>query len=64
MNAREVCATFYAWKPEYAGDRFTGGAAQRAPSDAPAFGALRAIDPVTGERKWEFLLPTPSRRAC
>ena len=25
-----------------------------------AYGALRAIDPVTGERKWEFKYPTPT----
>ena len=24
------------------------------------YGALRAIDPATGERKWEFRYPTPS----
>lgn len=57
VNAREVCMIYYAWKPEYTpGDRFTGGAGQRgraADSSAP-YGALRALDPVTGERKWEF----------
>src|SRR5207245_6927767 len=37
------------------GDRFTGGAAQRARgADMPAYGALRAIDPTTGVRQWEF----------
>lgn len=62
VNAREVCATYYAWKPEYsAGDRFTGGAAQRATGpDFEVYGALRAIDPATGERKWEFRYPSPS----
>jgi alcohol dehydrogenase (cytochrome c) len=63
VNAREACATFYAYKPEYTpGDRFTGGAQQRinTPDNRP-IGALRAIDPVTGDRKWEFLLPTPSQ---
>ncbi len=62
VNAREVCMTFYAWKPEYnAGDRFTGGAGQRVQSqEAPAYGALRAIDPATGARKWEFRYLTPS----
>jgi alcohol dehydrogenase (cytochrome c) len=62
VNAREVCATFYAWRPEYtAGDRFTGGAAQRASAvDFPAYGALRAIDPATGARKWEFRYLNPS----
>jgi alcohol dehydrogenase (cytochrome c) len=62
VNAREVCATYYAWKPEFnQGDRFTGGAAQRARDrDNPAYGALRAIDPATGERKWEFKYLNPS----
>ena len=62
VNAREVCATFYAWKPEFTpGDRFTGGAAQRASTvDFPAYGALRAIDPATGARKWEFRYLNPS----
>ena len=63
VNAREACATFYGYKPEYvAGQRFTGGAQQLVNNrDEKPFGALRAIDPVTGERKWEFLMPTPSR---
>jgi alcohol dehydrogenase (cytochrome c) len=62
VTAREVCATYYAWKPEFKqGDRFTGGAAQRARgADYPAYGAIRAIDPTTGDRKWEFKLPTPA----
>jgi alcohol dehydrogenase (cytochrome c) len=62
VNAREVCATYYAWKPEYTpGDRYTGGAAQRATGpDQPAYGALRAIDPATGARKWEFRYLNPS----
>jgi len=62
VNAREVCMTFYAWKPEYKpGERFTGGAGQRvSSSESPAYGALRAIDPTTGERKWEFKYLSPS----
>jgi alcohol dehydrogenase (cytochrome c) len=60
VNAREVCATYYAWKPDYTpGDRFTGGAGQRA-RDSRAYGALRAIDPATGERRWEFEYITPA----
>jgi len=63
VNAREACATFYGYKPEYvAGQRFTGGAQQLVQNrDEKPFGALRALDPATGERKWEFLMPTPSR---
>ena len=62
VNAREVCAMFYAWKPEYKeGDRFTGGAAQRVTaSETKAYGALRAIDPSTGERRWQFEYLSPS----
>ncbi len=62
VNAREACMTFYAWKPDYkAGDRYTGGAGQRgAGSDQQTYGALRAIDPATGDRKWEFRYLTPS----
>jgi alcohol dehydrogenase (cytochrome c) len=62
VNAREVCMTFYSWAPEYTpGERFTGGAGQRVVSpDSPAYGALRAIDPATGERKWEFKYLAPS----
>jgi alcohol dehydrogenase (cytochrome c) len=61
VNAREVCMTYYSWEPEYnAGDRFTGGAGQRVDNDEyPAYGALRALDPMTGERKWEFRFLTP-----
>ena len=46
VNAREVCATFYAWRQEYVpGERFTGGAAQRARGpDQRAYGALRALE--------------------
>jgi len=62
VNAREVCMTYYAWEPEYVpGDRFTGGAGQRVDTpDMPVYGALRAIDPITGERKWEFRYLSPS----
>ncbi len=60
VNAREVCAVYYAWKPDYTpGEHFTGGAGQRAPG-MPAVGALRALDPATGERKWEFKYLTPA----
>ena len=31
--------------------------------DIKAYGALRAIDPATGERKWEFQYPDARRRA-
>jgi alcohol dehydrogenase (cytochrome c) len=62
VNAREACMTYFSWKPEYkAGERFTGGAGQRINTpDSPAYGALRALDPITGDRKWEFKYLSPS----
>ena len=62
VNAREVCMMFYTWKPEFVpGERFTGGAGQRIDTaENPAYGVLRALDPATGDRKWEFRYPTPS----
>jgi alcohol dehydrogenase (cytochrome c) len=60
VNAREVCATYYAWRQEYVpGERYTGGAGQRS-RDTRAYGALRALDPTTGERRWEFEYISPS----
>jgi alcohol dehydrogenase (cytochrome c) len=63
VNAREACATFYAYKSEYVpGQRFTGGAQQLVNTpESRVFGAIRAIDPTTGERKWEFRMPSSSR---
>jgi alcohol dehydrogenase (cytochrome c) len=61
VNARESCMTFIAFKPEYV--RASGSPAARAAraaSESPAWGALRAIDPTTGERKWEFKFLSPS----
>jgi alcohol dehydrogenase (cytochrome c) len=63
VNAREGCMTFYSWKQEYIpGQRFTGGAGEfiRNDPDMPQYGAVRAIDPGTGDRLWEFRLPTTS----
>ena len=41
------------------GERYDGGGAAR-PRDQLNFGALRAIDPLTGDRKWEFRYPNVS----
>ena len=57
VNAREACATFYAYKPEYvAGERFAGGA-QRNQSDLRCAARYRS---VTGERRWEFRYASPT----
>jgi alcohol dehydrogenase (cytochrome c) len=62
VSARETCQVYFAEAPPpsyKAGDRTMGGRVARAPDTTP-YGALRAIDPVTGERKWEIKHPTPS----
>jgi alcohol dehydrogenase (cytochrome c) len=60
VTARETCATYYSWEqPFQPGVQWESGATQR-PRDQKNFGALRAIDPATGERKWEFRYPTVS----
>jgi alcohol dehydrogenase (cytochrome c) len=60
VSARETCMTFTAQAPPEgfkAGDRAMGGTLR---ATDRGYGALRAIDPVTGERKWELRHPTPS----
>jgi len=61
VNARESCAVYYSWKPEYQpGESFSGGSTTRGAGGRDKnFGAVRAIDPATGERKWEFRLIEP-----
>ncbi len=62
VSARETCQIFIAEAPPAgykAGDRVMGGRLARAPDFSP-YGALRAIDPLTGERKWEIKHPAPS----
>ena len=53
VTARESCGVFFSWKDDYnAGDAFRGGAVQRLLETN--YSALRAIDVVTGQRRWEF----------
>jgi alcohol dehydrogenase (cytochrome c) len=60
VTARETCATYYAWEQPYEpGVQWESGATTR-PKGQKNFGALRAIDPATGNRKWEFRYPTVS----
>jgi alcohol dehydrogenase (cytochrome c) len=60
VTARETCATYFGYDQKFTvGDQYTGGATSR-PRDQKNFGALRAIDPVTAERKWEFRYPSVS----
>ena len=62
VSARETCQIYFAEAPPAgykAGDRTMGGRVARAPDNTP-HGALRAIDPITGERKWEIKHAAPS----
>jgi alcohol dehydrogenase (cytochrome c) len=56
VTARETCARFIRRPPApnaALGDRTMGGTVQLV-SDPKRYGALRAIDAATGERKWEI----------
>jgi alcohol dehydrogenase (cytochrome c) len=60
VNARETCATYFGWQSDFkVGEWFLGGATQKATGPQGHFGALRAIDPATGEHKWEVRYPAP-----
>jgi alcohol dehydrogenase (cytochrome c) len=62
VSARETCQIYFSEAPPAgykAGDRTMGGRVARAMDTTPT-GALRAIDPISGERKWEIKHPTPS----
>ena len=59
VNARETCATYEPQAPVITPGRSSFGGVVRMDRDK-AFGALRAIDAVTGERKWEFRYPQPT----
>ena len=60
VNSRETCAIYYSWnEPFRQGEQYESGGTTR-PRDQKNYGALRAIDPITGDRKWEFRYPTTS----
>ncbi len=59
VTVRETCATYYPAKEEFTPGRgLMGGTVQRYADRS--YGVLRAIDPVTVERKWEFKYETPT----
>ena len=61
VTARETCVTYFPVKPEIAiGQNSVGGGVRRVADRIFDYGALRAIDPSTGERKWEVRYTTPS----
>jgi alcohol dehydrogenase (cytochrome c) len=59
VTARETCATYLPEKQVIAPGRFSLSGIVRRDLDK-AYGALRAIDATTGERRWEFTFQSPS----
>jgi alcohol dehydrogenase (cytochrome c) len=59
VMARETCAYYTPFRPEFQTGRVVTGGGMKKLAD-PDFGALRALDARTGEMKWEFRFPTPS----
>ena len=60
VAVREMGAYYYKGEAEYKpGKPFMGGG-ERSLSGDEAYGAVRALDVMTGERKWEFRLKSPS----
>ncbi len=60
VTARETCATYFGFDQKFKpGELYEAGGTVR-PPDQKNFGALRAIDPVTGTVKWEFRYPSVS----
>jgi alcohol dehydrogenase (cytochrome c) len=61
VTAREQCDIFStAPQPYEEGHAYYGSAYFPADQAEPYSGALRAIDPVTGQVKWEFPHPSPT----
>ncbi|HWN39786.1 MAG TPA: PQQ-dependent dehydrogenase, methanol/ethanol family [Gammaproteobacteria bacterium] len=56
VSARETCASFHPQTPVFTLGQNTAGGVVWADRDK-AFGALRAIDVMTGAMKWEFRYP-------
>lgn len=61
VTARETCVTYFGVKPQLTpGQPSVGGGVRRVADRIFDYGALRAIDASTGERKWEVRYTTPS----
>jgi alcohol dehydrogenase (cytochrome c) len=59
LNARETCAVYVPQTPVNAAGKQNFGGVVRADREK-AYGALRAIDPTTGDRRWQFRFPSPT----
>jgi alcohol dehydrogenase (cytochrome c) len=59
VNARETCAIYVPQPPANAAGKQNFGGVVRVDREK-AYSALRALDPTTGERRWEFRFPSPT----
>ena len=59
VTARESCATYEPQEPKIVPGRSSFGGVVRLDREK-GYGALRAIDAATGERKWEVRYPSPT----
>lgn len=59
VMARETCAAYFPVKQDILPGVWSASGGLRRLQDR-AYGALRALNPATGERVWEFRLPTPT----
>jgi alcohol dehydrogenase (cytochrome c) len=60
VMAREQCDTFYSAPQAYREGRLFFGSTNHAVPGEQRWGAVRAIDPTTGDVKWEFKMFRPS----
>jgi alcohol dehydrogenase (cytochrome c) len=59
VTVRETCAEYLPVKEEIVPGRISNSGTVRRDAEH-SYGVLRAIDPTTVERKWEFKYPTPT----
>ena len=59
VTVRETCAQYLPVKEEIVPGRISNSGTVRRDAEH-SYGVLRAIDPTTVERKWEFKYPTPT----
>jgi alcohol dehydrogenase (cytochrome c) len=64
VAVREMGAYYFKGEPEYVpGEPFMAGGEQALTGDK-AYGAIRALEAETGEKKWEFRLHSPPWSGC
>jgi alcohol dehydrogenase (cytochrome c) len=60
VNVKEMGAIYIKGEAEYKAGAFFNGGGQREYKGEEPYGAVRALDPVTGELRWEYKLLSPS----